>query len=221
MKRFAIIIGGCGGRDGSEAQETVLAMFAVANVGGEYQVFAPDRLAYDLVNHIDGTALDGEKRNLLHEAARLARSNKISPLNELRTEEFDALLIPGGLGTAKNLFTFALEGINMKVYPDVEEIVRDFHTQQKPIGAICIAPMMMAALFHNQQLTITLGPESPWSARLREKMGVNVIVAQRDGVVADMKNKIFTTPAYMYDDSNIGQVGNGIINMVAEMMKII
>lgn len=221
MKRFAIIIGGCGGRDGSEAQETVLAMFAVANSGAQYQVFAPDREAYDLVNHIDGTPMKGEKRNLLAEAARLARSNKISPLTELHSDQFDALLIPGGLGTAKNLFTFALEGINMNVYPDIEKVVREFYDRKKPIGAICIAPMMMAALFHNRDLTITLGPESPWSARLRDKMGVNVVVAQRDEVVADMKNRIFTTPAYMYDDSNIGQVGNGIINMVSEMIKII
>src|SRR5512133_1602419 len=119
MKKVAVIMSGCGAFDGAEIHEAVLTLLAIDRQGAAYQVFAPDMDQYHVVNHFTGKVME-EQRNVLVEAARIARG-EIMPLRDLDASAFDALIIPGGFGAAKNLCTWAYEGDNCKVNPDVEK----------------------------------------------------------------------------------------------------
>ena len=219
MKRIAIIMCGSGSRDGSEIQESVTAMYAVMRHGMSYEVFAPNRDQFQVTNHFTGDTVP-EKRNMLAESARVARMDKIHPLDKLNVMDFDGLLLPGGFGAAMNLFTFAIDGLNMSVSPDVERIIHAFHDARKPIGAMCIAPMMLASSLKNCDLKITLGPDSPMKDELRERMGVIAVESPADQPVSDERNRVVTVPCYMWDTATILNVGDGAYRMVGEMKRM-
>ncbi|MBO4738996.1 MAG: isoprenoid biosynthesis glyoxalase ElbB, partial [Bacteroidales bacterium] len=141
-KRFAIIVGGCGHRDGSEIHETTMTMLSVVEHGCTYQMFAPNRNQHHVINHLTGEEMP-ESRNMLVEAARIARG-QIQPLEDFRVEDFDAVLFPGGFGVAKNFFTYAFQGADCQVDKQIEQLIIDIHKAGKPIGALCIAPVLLA-----------------------------------------------------------------------------
>jgi enhancing lycopene biosynthesis protein 2 len=155
-----------------------------------------------------------EKRNVLVESARIARG-KIKPLSQFRSADFDAIIFPGGFGAAKNLSTVAFDGANAKVNADVEAAVKAMHKAGKPIGALCIAPAIIARILGNVEVTIG---DDPGTAAAIEKMGGKHIKATHGQVVVDKKNNVFTTPCYMLD-ATIDQVYQGVTNIVREMMK--
>lgn len=217
-KRIAVILSGCGAKDGSEIHEATLTLYALSSEGAHYEIFAPDAPQRDVINHYTNTEQE-EERNVLAEAARIARGD-ISPLTELDPERFDALIIPGGFGAAKNLFTFAFDGLNFEVNPDVEKILHSFHKAGKPIGAICVAPVMLAKVFGGNGAELTVGLKGDLADDLEEKFGAKLVKAGHTDVVVDKKNRIVTTPAYMYDDNNIGNVGKGIGKLVKDILKM-
>jgi enhancing lycopene biosynthesis protein 2 len=155
-----------------------------------------------------------EKRNVLVESARIARG-KIKALSQFRASDFDAIIIPGGFGAAKNLSTVAFAGPNAKVNPDVEAAVKTMHKAGKPIGALCIAPAVIARILGNVEVTIG---NDPGTAGAIEKMGGKHIKATHGEVVIDKKNRVFTTPCYMLD-ATIVQIYTGATNVVKEMIK--
>jgi enhancing lycopene biosynthesis protein 2 len=157
-----------------------------------------------------------EKRNVLVESARIARG-KISPLSRFDAHDFNAIIFPGGFGAAKNLSTVAFDGPNAKVNPDVEAAVRAMHKAGKPIGALCIAPAIIARILGHVEVTIG---NDPGTAGTIEKMGGKHIKATHGEVVVDKKNKVFTTPCYMLD-ATIVQIYEGATNVVKEMLKYI
>jgi enhancing lycopene biosynthesis protein 2 len=214
MKTFAVILSGCGVFDGAEIHESVLALLAVDKNGARYRVFAPDMAMHHVINHFTGKVIQ-ESRNVLVESARIARG-EISPLQEFRPEHYDGLLIPGGFGAAKNLSTWALEGDGCQVNPDVEKAIRGMLSLNKPIGAMCISPVILAKLVPGTNLTT--GNDKQSSAFI-EKMGCTYTPATHGEVVIDQKNRILTTPAYMLD-ATISQVAEGAENLVKEMLKL-
>ncbi len=193
MKNFAVLLGGCGTKDGSEINETVCLLLALDQHGIKYQCFAPDLDQFEVINHITGEPMN-EKRNMMVEAARIVRG-EILPLSQFSAERFDALVIPGGAGIAKNLFTYFVNGINMQVLPGVKESITAMHQQQKPIGAMCIAPVVLAKVLGN--IHITLGSDNCQPAHDIKVMGAKHIAASNGDVVSDLENKIFTTPCFM------------------------
>jgi enhancing lycopene biosynthesis protein 2 len=141
MKKIAVVLAGNGVYDGAEIHETTLTLLSIVRNGARYQCFAPDIQQAHVVNHLTGEEMP-EKRNVLIEAARIARGN-IKPLSEYSAKDFDAIVFPGGFGAAKNFCTFAFDGVDCKVNPDVEKAVRSTVAAKKPIGAWCISPVMM------------------------------------------------------------------------------
>src|ERR1700733_7066150 len=112
MKTVAVVLSGCGYLDGAEIRESIAVLLALARQKVIVEIFAPDAPQAGVTNHL--TAQDtGEARNMLTEAARIARG-KIKPLSELPNLDYHALIMPGGFGVAKNLCTFATEGANGK-----------------------------------------------------------------------------------------------------------
>lgn len=215
MKKFAVILSGCGVFDGAEIHEAILTLLAIAQQGASYEIFAPDVNQHHVVNHLTGKEMP-EKRNVLVESARIARG-KISPLSRFDAHDFDAIIFPGGFGAAKNLSTVAFDGPNAKVNPDVEAAVRAMYQAGKPIGALCIAPAIIARILENVEVTIG---NDPGTASTIEKMGGKHTKATHGEVVVDKKNKVFTTPCYMLD-ATIVQIYEGVSNVVKEMLKYI
>lgn len=213
MKKFAVVLAGNGVYDGAEIHEATLSLYAIRKQGGTYEIFAPDIEQHHVINHITGKEMN-EKRNVLIEAARIARG-KITPLSQFNATEFDAIIFPGGFGVAKNLCTFAFEGAGCKVNEDVRKAVKAMHDAGKPIGALCISPVLIASILGDVKLTIGQDKET---ANAIEKMGAKHTQTTHGEVITDARHNIFTTPCYMLD-ADIKQIGEGAENIIAEIMK--
>ncbi len=213
-KKFAVILAGCGHRDGAEIQESVMALYAIALSNSTYEVFAPDIPQHHVINHLTGQPAD-ETRNVLVEAARIARGN-IKPLNEFKSQDFDILMFAGGFGVAKNLCTYAFEGAECTVNPDVEKAVESMHSAGKPIGALCISPVILAKVLDN--VTVTLG-QDPAAIENVKMMGANHETTNAREIVIDRKNKVVTNPCYMLD-SSIVDIAEGAINTVNALLEM-
>jgi enhancing lycopene biosynthesis protein 2 len=213
MKKFAVVLSGCGVFDGAEIHEATLTLLAIAQQGASYEIFAPDVDQYHVVNHLTHKEMP-EKRNVLVESARIARG-RIKPLSQFRACDFEALIFPGGFGAAKNLSTVAFHGADATVNPDVEKAVREMHKAGKPIGALCIAPAVIARVLGNVEVTIG---DDPGTAQAITKMGGRHVKTTHGQVVVDRANKVFTTPCYMLD-ATIVQIYEGATNIVTEIMK--
>jgi len=213
MKKIAIILAGCGSRDGSEIQEAVCTLLALSQFGCRYSCFAPDRNQLDVVNHSSGQPA-GQTRNLLVEAARISRG-EISELSGLKAADFDALIIPGGFGIAKNFSDYPLTGTGFTVDNQLKEIILDFHRQNKWIGAICIAPVLLACAFAGSgvEIKITTGLENKKANDAVQAIGCCVIELPSSEVCIDQINKLVTVPAYM-NDATLAEVFTGIQALV-------
>ena len=214
MKKAAVILAGCGTIDGSEINETVALLLALDQHNIEYQAFAPDAYQAEVWNHATGKRAE-ERRNMLVEAARIVRGN-IFPLTKFNADDFDALLFPGGSGAAKNIFTYAYDGINFKVNKEVEKAILDIHSQGKPIGAMCIAPLMVAKVLGN--VNVTMGSGECRQAKELAMIGCKHTETTHGGVAVDKENKIFSTPCFMLD-ATLKDVYDGAWNLVEEMIK--
>jgi len=216
MKKIAVVLCGNGFKDGSEIRESVAVLWGLSKVGARVQCFAPDKPQADVVNCLTGKTVTGETRNMLVEAARIARG-EILPLNQLNPSQYDAIVIPGGFGVAKNLCTFATEGSNGKVLPELKTILEKFHSDQKPIAAVCIAPAVVAMAFPGKQFEMTLGGPSE-AAQEIEKLGHKHIATKASDCHVDRKNKIVTTAAYMCD-APIHEIFEGIRKLTEEVVS--
>jgi enhancing lycopene biosynthesis protein 2 len=213
MKKFAIVLSGCGVFDGAEIHEATLSMFAIANNGAAYDVFAPDINQHHVINHITGEEMP-ETRNVLVESARIARGS-IKPLTTFSAGDYDGLLFPGGFGAAKNLSDWAFKGPGGTVLPEVARAIREMVGAGKPVGALCISPVLIAKTLEGAELTIG---SDPGTAEAVEKAGAKHVTTTHGEVVVDERYNLFTTPCYMLDAS-IKQIGEGADNIVKAMLK--
>lgn len=215
MKRFAVVLAGCGRKDGAEINEAVTLLLSLSQQGCEYQCFAPDRNQYHVVDHLTERVSADETRNIMHEAARIARGN-VMPLDKFDPRDFDALVFAGGFGVAKNLCDYAFKGADMDVAPDVARVITAMHEAGKPMGAMCIAPVLFAKLIKN--VYVTLGKDGTPDSENVRRMGAEHIQAEHGDVVIDEANKVFTTPAFMLD-ATLSDVYDGAYNMVEAMLQ--
>jgi len=214
MKKIAVVLAGSGVYDGSEIHEATLTLLAIARRGAVYQCFAPDVEQAHVVNHLTGEEMP-EKRNVLVEAARIARGN-IKPLSQYKAEDFDAILFPGGFGAAKNLCTYAFDGANCKVNPDVEKAVRSTVVAEKPVGALCISPVMITKILGD--VNVTIGDDQSTIEAI-EIMGGSHKSTGHGEIVTDEKYKVVTTPCYMLN-ATIDQIADGAENVVNKVLEL-
>ncbi len=213
-KKFAIVLSGSGVFDGAEIHEATMTLFSIMKNGGIYEIFAPDIPQYHVINHLTGEDMN-ETRNVLVESARIARG-KIKPLSEFMAEDFDGLIYPGGFGAAKNLSSFAFDGPDCKVNEDVKTSIEKMTKAGKPIGALCISPVIMAKVLEEADLTIG---QDEGTADAVEAMGARHKTTNHGEVIVDQKYKLVTTPCYMLD-ANILQIADGADNVVKAMLKL-
>ncbi|MCB1783550.1 MAG: isoprenoid biosynthesis glyoxalase ElbB [Alphaproteobacteria bacterium] len=214
-KKIAIVLAGCGVMDGSEIHEAVLTLLAIDKHGAIYQCFAPDIPQAQVINHITGEEMQGETRNVLIESARICRG-KIMPLSEYMPQDYDALIFPGGFGAAKNLFTFALDGPDFTIDPDVKRAVLETRQHNKPIGALCISPVLLAKLVEG--VTVTIGSDKSVAAAIKGPLKARHTVTNHGELTIDEKHNIVTTPCYMLNAS-ISQIAQGTDNLVREILN--
>lgn len=215
MKKIAVILSGCGNRDGSELQETLSLLLAIDRHNMHYQCFAPC-IDFNVVTYLDNSGETGEVRDLYAEAARIARGD-IKPLDEYSTADYDALALPGGMGAARNLSTYAFDGANMKVLPEVEKAILDTHSANKPVVAMCIAPMVLAKVLGPVGVKLTLGDVCGASAIATQLGAVHQVCGATD-ICVDEKNRVITTPAYMVG-THISQIFDGAENMIVRLAE--
>ncbi len=216
MARVAVILSGSGVFDGSEIHEAVLTLAALDKAGAQVKCLAPDK-TFKVVNHLTHQET-GESRSVLEESARIARG-KVTDIAKADPNDFDAVILPGGFGAAKNLCSFAGQGANCEVDPGLKKFLLAMNRAGKPIGAICIAPVILAkALGTNGSPRLTIGTD-PETANHLETMGAEHISCPVDDVVVDTDQKIVTTPAYMLAQ-RIGEAAQGINKLVHEVLKL-
>jgi enhancing lycopene biosynthesis protein 2 len=214
MKKFAVVLSGCGVFDGAEIHEATLSLLAIAKQGGSYQVFAPDINQHHVINHLTGKEMK-ETRNVLVESARIARGN-IKDLKTFKPSEFDGLLFPGGFGAAKNLSNWAFKGAGARVLPEVADAIRGMVRLNKPVGALCISPVILAMVLGSVKLTIG---EDMATAQAIESLGATHVKTSHGEVVVDNVHKVVTTPCYMLD-ATIDQIAEGADHLVEAMMDL-
>lgn len=215
MTNVAVVLSGCGVYDGSEIHESVITLLCLDQLGATYQCFAPNADQTRVVNHVTGEVAEGETRNVMVEAARIARGN-IQDVAFAKVGDFDAVILPGGFGAATNLCDFAIEGANCDVQTDVGHFLKSMHAAKKPIGLICIAPVLAPKLFDGA--TCTIGNDKDTAAAI-EKMGGKHKNCAVDEIVIDMPNKLVTTPAYMLA-KNLTELSTGISKLVDKIVEL-
>ncbi len=213
-KKIAVILAGSGKADGSEIHEATLTLLAINQQGAEYHIFAPNMQQYDVVNHLTGETMQ-ETRNVLVEAARIARG-EIQDLQNYKAEDFDALILPGGFGAAKNLCTFAIEGENMSINEEVKKAIQTTYKAQRPIGALCIAPIIIAKAL--QGSLVTLGQDENIE-KIVQNWGSKHEKTTHGEIATDAANKIVTTPCYMLD-AEIKDIYNGATALVKKVLEL-
>ena len=216
-KKIAVILNGCGHRDGSEIHEAVLTLLGIEEAGATWEALALNEPQARVVNHVTGKEQSG-KRDMLEESARISRG-RIKNLVNARGADYDAVIIPGGSGTASNLCDFASRGAGMNVNGAVSRFLEDAHKAGKPIGAVCIAPMILAKVFGHLGVSLTLGDLGNDAANVARELGCQVKACDTDGVIVDHVNKIVTTPAYM-TDAGVAGIAKGIKALALEIVAM-
>ena len=213
--KFAVVFAGCGVYDGAEIHESVMTLLAIQANGGTYGLFAPNVMQYHVINHLTGEVMK-ESRNVLVEAARIARG-KIRPLIDYKVNDFDALVFPGGFGVVKNFCSYAFDGTDMKIDRVIEKAIKDTHAAGKPIGALCISPVLLTKILGPVEVTIGSDPATISDIRA---MGGTHKNTNHGEVVVDIKNKIVSSPCYMLD-AEITDIATGADRTIKALISLI
>jgi len=217
MVKVAVVLAGCGVYDGAEINEAVLTLLSIEQQGASWQCLAPNIEQMHVINHLTGEPSGDESRNVMVEAARIARGNVID-LAVASAGDYDALIVPGGFGAAKNLSNFAVAGADMEVQADFLSFARAFHQAGKPIGLICIAPVMAAAIC-GEGTQCTIGDDADTAAAINA-MGAQHVECPVTEARVDAQKKMVTTPAYMLAGS-VSEAYSGISQCVKDVLALV
>jgi enhancing lycopene biosynthesis protein 2 len=216
MRKIAVILSGCGNKDGAEITEAISLLISLSQNGAQSMCFAPN-IEFTALDFIKNEPLS-MKRNVLIEAARISRG-EIQDLKNLDVNKYDGLAFVGGYGAAKNLSNWAEKGAQCTVLPEIEKAIKDFHAASKPIAAICISPVIIAKVLGSEGVTITVGNDKETIAEIL-KTGAQHEICPVDDYVTDRETKVITTPAYMYDEARPHEIFRGISGLAKELVEM-
>jgi len=219
-KKVGVIMSGCGVYDGAEIHESVITLLALNRAGAKVTIMAPDKDQMHVINHQTGEVAESETRNIMVESARIARG-PVRDISTVEASEFDALVLPGGFGAAKNLCNFAVKGPDCEIDGDVASLILEMHNQDKPILAMCIAPAVAAKALTDGGVNpkVTIGTDKDTAGGI-EKLGATHEDQPVEGVAIDSSNKVITTPAYMLGPE-IKDIAAGIEKAIDGLMEMI
>ncbi len=214
--KVGVLLAGCGVFDGAEIHEATLTLYFLDKEGAEIVCMAPNIPQKEVINHLNGEKMN-ETRNVLVEAARIARGN-IKDINEVSADDIDALIMPGGYGVAKNFSNFLEKGAEADVIPEVKRLLVEMFQKGKPIGAVCISPVIVASALREAKAKLTIGSDEQ-VAKAIEAMGQQHLVCPVSEALVDEEHKIVSTPAYM-EGKTIKDVAEGIEKLVKEVLRL-
>ena len=219
MKTIGVVLSGCGVYDGTEIHESVITLLAIDRGGATALMMAPDVDQLHVVNHQTGEVAEGETRNVMVESARIARA-PVRDISGVTPDEFDALVLPGGFGAAKNLCTFGVDGPDCAMNEDVAALIRGTLEAKKPLGAMCIAPAAVAKALQGTDVapTLTIGTDEATAGGV-ESLGSTHANCPVTEIVVDEERKIVSTPAYMLA-GRISEAAEGIEKLVAKVIEL-
>ena len=112
------------------------------------------------------------------------------------------------------------EGGGGQVRPDVQKFVAAFFDAGKPVGAICIAPALVAMVLaaSKRRGTLTLGSGEGVAAEMAKLGFTHQAVPTAREIVIDEALKLVTTPAYMFDQAKLSEVWTGVERCCAEVL---
>lgn len=225
--KIGVLLSGCGVFDGAEIHESVLTLLAIEEAGAEAVCLAVNQHQHHVVNHLTGEEMP-ESRNMMVEAARIARG-AVEDISKYDISQLDALVIPGGFGSAKNFSTWAFDGPNGTILPEIKSLIQQFISNKKPIAALCVSPVVLALAMGDSDLhpTMTLGSDqekSPYdiqafSVGMKQK-GVQAEMKTIREISVDEKLKIVSAPCYMMDASVL-EIRNNILQAIQALIKLV
>lgn len=216
-KKVGVVLSGCGVYDGAEIHEAVVTLLAISKTKANIICMAPDIAQLHVINHLKGEESTGESRNVLIESARIARG-EIKDMKDIAIEDIDVLIFPGGFGAAKNLCDFAIKGKDCSVNLEVERLVKEMHAAKKPMGFVCIAPVIAAKVLGEYTPTLTIGSDEGTAAAIEAMGGKHVVRAVNEIAICEA-NKLVSTPAYMLGPG-IVDVASGIELLVLKVLEL-
>ena len=214
--KFALILSGCGQHDGSETHETILTLLSLAQENISWDAFAPNIEQHHVTNHVTNQVDVMQKRNVLEESARLVRG-KIKPLTDMPISAYDAIIFPGGIGAVTNLCDWYEQGSEFSFNSAVRHVIDAAVNTKKPMGFICIAPMMIPKIYKNAKLTI--GNDKKLAEQI-SRLGSEHIDCSSSEVVVDKQLKLVSTPANMLS-AGIDEIYQGIHKLVKELALLV
>ena len=225
--KIGILLSGCGVYDGAEIQESVLSMLAIKEAGHDYVCISVNQNQHHVVNHLNGEDMD-ENRNMMIEAARIARGD-ITEINDISPADIDALVIPGGFGSAKNFSKWAFSGPEGDILPEVKLLLVNMVNVGKPICALCVSPVVLAKAFEgsNIKAQMTLGTDqepspydiSGFNAGI-ESVGAVAEMKTIKEIKVDAENLIVTAPCYMMD-VNIVEIRDNVKMAIEKTIELV
>ena len=224
---IGVLLSGCGVYDGAEIQEAILTLLAIEEIGATATCISIDDNQFHVINHLNGEVMN-ESRNMMVEAARIARGN-VKEIKEIQPSDIDALVIPGGFGSAKNFTTWAFDGPNGSIRSDVKLLLVNMINVGKPIVALCVSPVVLAKALEgsNVKLNLTIGSSleaSPYEIPSFEA-GLKATGASTEEktireILVDTENKVITAPCYMMDAS-ILEIRNNIQQAIQALKELL
>jgi enhancing lycopene biosynthesis protein 2 len=218
--KAAVVLTGCGAMDGAEIHEATSALISLDYAEVAYQCYAPNFNQHHTINHMKGEETK-ETRNILEESARIARG-KVKDMAELKAQDYDMLVIPGGFGVAKNLSNFAFAGDKFEVHEAFEKVIMDFYNHKKVMAFCCISPLIAAKVLNKNGIKakISMGSKAEpckFAATIDivKSLGHQHIDTFVQAHSVDEVNKIYCTPCYMYSNATPAKVYRGILGMIS------
>jgi enhancing lycopene biosynthesis protein 2 len=215
-------LSGCGVLDGSEVYETVLTILALERAGADVAAIAPDIAQAEILNHYTGDEVrtgeaGGPARSVLAESARIVRG-KITSLKEVSAHDFDALIIPGGYGVVKNLCTYSSGAENARANEDVKRLIIEMISIGKPIGALCVAPVLIALCIGERAPSLTVGNDAKTAVDM-QRFGATIVETTVGDIHVDEKLKIVSTPAFLLANQAV-EAEAGINKLVSKVLEL-
>jgi len=209
MKSVAVVLSGCGVFDGSEIHEAVCTLLALDKLGISYQCLAPNITQTQVVNHLTHQPMQ-EERNVLVESARIARGDTLD-ISKANVDDYDAAIYPGGFGAVLNNSSFALQGVNFEIQPDVLAFAKGMATAKKPQGFLCISPVLISQIY-GEGVQLTIGNDQPTTDAVTAMGGIHIETSVSE-IVIDQKHRVVSTAAYM--------LANGITEVAEAVDKLV
>jgi enhancing lycopene biosynthesis protein 2 len=219
--RVGVVLSGCGNADGSEINEAVLALYWIERAGGRPICMAPDATQARVVDHLTRSPdASSSPRRVMSESARIARG-RVRDIATVQDNELDALVFPGGNGVVTVLSNYAEKGVICEVHPEVTRLLKAMLLRRRPMGFICVAPILAARVLGPAAgVRITFGSKACEEAKHAAVMGADVRPCPEREILVDQKNRVVSTPAYMYDEARLSEVGMSIERLVRQVISL-